>query len=96
MYFINTASSAIPQIPQCWRMLGLHPGLLRLWHWQSDALTTWLDLICNRLDLIYSRLDLIHKKYRYVVPVSKNRYGSWLSWVGTYLSYCRVLGPDPD
>ncbi len=22
----------------------LYPGLLRLWCWQSDALTTWLDL----------------------------------------------------
>ncbi len=78
-------------------MLGSNPELLRLWHWQLDALTTWIDLIYNRLDLIYSRLDLIHKKYRYAVPVSKNKYGtgSWLSWV-PYLSYCRVLGPDPD
>ncbi len=24
---------------------GSNPGLLRLWHWQPDALTTWLDLI---------------------------------------------------
>jgi len=29
----------------CRRMLGLNPGLLRLWHWQSDALTTRLDLL---------------------------------------------------
>ncbi len=26
-------------------MLGSNPGLLRLQHWQSDALTNWLDLI---------------------------------------------------
>jgi hypothetical protein len=25
--------------------LKLNPGLLRLGHWQSDALTTWLDVI---------------------------------------------------
>ncbi len=28
------------------------PGLLRIWHWQPDALTIRLDLVQNRLDLI--------------------------------------------
>jgi hypothetical protein len=28
--------------------------LLQLWHWQSDALTTGLDLIHSRLDLIHN------------------------------------------
>jgi hypothetical protein len=32
-------------------MLGLNPGLLQLWHWQSDAPTTRLDLIHFFLDL---------------------------------------------
>ncbi len=37
--FLNSASSTSLQMLLCRRMLGLNPGLMRLWHWQSDALT---------------------------------------------------------
>ncbi len=40
-----TAASQIPLCGSTGRMLGYNPGLLRLWHWQSDALSTPLSYI---------------------------------------------------
>jgi hypothetical protein len=67
--FFNTASSSTV----CQKMLGLNPGLLRLRHRQSDALTirpnlihSRLCLIPTRLYLIQIRLDLIHYRTRLV------------------------------
>ncbi len=59
--FISYINKPLCGFRVCRRMQGLNPGHLRHWHWQSDALTTRLNLI-TRLDLIHTRLDLIHTR----------------------------------
>ncbi len=59
-YSFNTASSAAPQIPPCLRTLVSNPGLVRLCHWQSDALIT-------RLVSSTYGIDHLHNVYIYII-----------------------------
>jgi hypothetical protein len=52
MYVIQHCFICHPSDSTVSEDLGSNPGLLRLWHRQPDALTTWLDLIPTWLDLI--------------------------------------------
>ncbi len=57
-------------------MLGSNPGLLRLWHWQPDALTTRQDLIpLGYIDLIHTWLDLIHTRSRTLLGLERRERG---------------------
>jgi hypothetical protein len=60
-------------------MLGLNPGLLRLWHWQSDALT--------------ARLDIIHSKviYKIFFLFTKEKH---LLATGTDTAWSTILEPE--
>jgi hypothetical protein len=45
MYFIQNCFICRPADSTVSEDTGIKPRTLWLWHWQSDAVTTWLDLI---------------------------------------------------
>ncbi len=66
----NTASSAALQIPLFQRMLASNPGLLHLWHWQSDALTFWLDPIHSSA-ISHPHLAISHPQLGYISSTAR-------------------------
>jgi hypothetical protein len=64
MYFFQHCFLCRVSDPLCRRLRGLNPGMSKLRHWKSDALTIRLDLNQPHLviDLIRTRLNLIHSQ----------------------------------
>jgi hypothetical protein len=44
-------------------MLGLNPGLLRCWQWQSKALTIWLELIYKRILVVGTTANPVQRTH---------------------------------
>ncbi len=77
-------------------MLGSNPGLLRLWHWQPDALTSRLDLIYVRVHYPYLQTNSsLHQPCGHILyTTSVGDFANHLSLPVTHLlKKINVVGP---
>ncbi len=104
MYFIQHCFICRTSDPLCLKMLGLNPGLLQLWHWQSDALDLIHQLTNSarshpqsvryhpktRLDLIHNSGRSIHTRLDLVHNGLDFHPQAWLDLIHTRLDLMRL------
>ncbi len=95
VFLLNTASSVIPQIPLCKRIRKLNPELLRLWHWQSDALSIWRQVCCCHRSIFAKRnnknfffLNIAHSYIIHLLHLQKNGQNRCILFCASYRLAC--------